>query len=817
MRTGMIAGFFATRALVLAGTVLLAACVGIPNALARPPAAAGPGPHLAPTLLDNDDRFPITNLDMMVTNHGSFAHTMTVPGLIFPRGTTHNALYAAGPWIAGMVGGDLRTAIGEYNDTFTPGPMVAGGYLPDEPAFRNYTIARGATSSPDFLSWPADQGAPFDAFGNPALLGDAMTWSVYNDADGGRHQWESGVPNPLGVQVQQSTFGFASSGPLSNVIFLRFRMTNGTATSMSDVYFSLWSDPDLGYASDDLSGYDSALGLGYVYNATNTDIEYGSAPPAVGLLLLQGPIVAHGAAYDTLGVTAFRSYPNPDDPFGAERLALMRGLEKDGSPMHFRDDPSQPVTTFQFTGDPVLGTGWIDPIFADKRILLSSGPFPLAPGETQEIWAAVLAGQGSSNLSSITTLRSVASAALAAYRQGFLLAVEAGAPAHRSVDEGVALTFDVGGRAPFGRPVSLRLAEGPPGGIFQDHGDGTGTFTWTPNFQEAGTHLARFEAISDGTVASAVSAIDVRNVNRQPSANAGGPYSTFAGFPLTLDGGASVDPDGDALTYHWDFGDETEGTGAAPVHTYGYRGTYGVTLTVSDGPLTSDASATVEVLDLLPARAFTSAGNKAIKLSSGKPEWCLELEPVGRSFAIEDVDMATLVMRSPGTGSVTEISAIGGKTATGADRDGNTIPEITACFRNEDLGQLFSKLKGTSTVNVTIAGRLFNGAPIQALMSIGVQAGGGGALAAYVYPNPMNPSGAIAWRTAVAGPVRVDVYDPAGRLVRRLREDAWYGAGWHEALFDGRDAVGRELATGVYFYRIRTAEGAERGRLTILR
>jgi hypothetical protein len=693
--------------------------------------------------------------------------------------------------------------------------MVAGGYLPDVPEFRNYTITRGNTSSPDYLSWPATQGAPLDAFGNPALRGDAMMWSVYNDADPSRHQ-DPGFPNPLGIEIQQSTFAFGASGPLANVIFLHFRMTNGTALPISDAYFSLWSDPDVGDAFDDVAGCDPALGLGYMYNADNADTQYGSAPPAAGFLLLQGPVVANGAGYDTLGVTAFRGYRGGEDPQGMERYAQMRGLESDGSPMYVQDNPALPITTYEFSGDPVQGTGWVDDLPGDKRILVSSGPFPLGPGETQDIWAAVLVGQGTDRLSSITNLRNVAAAARAAYRQGFLLAVEAGAPGHKSVQEGTALTFDVGGRVPFGRPVTLRLAEGPADATFQDHGDGTGTFTWTPDFQQAGAHIARFEATSDGAVGSAVTTIDVGNVNRQPAASAGGPYSAFVGFPVTLDAGASVDPDGDALTYHWDFGDETEGMGAAPVHTYLYRGTYGVTLNVSDGALTSEASASVEVLDLLHARAFTSGGNKTIKLSGGRPEWCLELEPVGRSFAIADVDLSTLVMRSPGTGNVDEIPAVGGKTSIGADRDGNLVPEITVCYRSADLELLFSKLHGTSTVNVTIAGRLVSGAPVQALMSVGVQAGGGGTLAAAVRPNPMNPSGTITWRTSRPGSQLLEIFDVAGRLVRRLRDDAWVPAGWHEAVFDGRDSAGRELATGVYFYAIRASEGLERGRLMIL-
>lgn len=72
--------------------------------------------------------------------------------------------------------------------------------------------------------------------------------------------------------------------------------------------------------------------------------------------------------------------------------------------------------------------------------------------------------------------------------------------------------------------------------------------------------------------------------NSPPVADAGGIYEALAGEVVQFDGSSSIDPDGDApLTYHWDFGDNTTGSGANPGHVYTANGTYTVTLFVNDG------------------------------------------------------------------------------------------------------------------------------------------------------------------------------------------------------------------------------------------
>ncbi len=71
-------------------------------------------------------------------------------------------------------------------------------------------------------------------------------------------------------------------------------------------------------------------------------------------------------------------------------------------------------------------------------------------------------------------------------------------------------------------------------------------------------------------------------------------------------------------------------------------------------------------------------------------------------------------------------------------------------------------------------------------------------------PNPFNPMTTIAFALPESGPARLAVYDVGGRLVAVLAEGV-HAAGEHEAVWNGRDAAGRQLGSGVYFVRLEAA------------
>jgi len=145
-----------------------------------------------------------------------------------------------------------------------------------------------------------------------------------------------------------------------------------------------------------------------------------------------------------------------------------------------------------------------------------------------------------------------------------------------------------------------------------DFGDGsTATgFIAFHAYADNGSYLVTLTVTdNDGATASAHATKIV--MNRQPVASFTETAETvYTDETISFDASESSDLDGSIVTYSWDFGDETQGTGVSIQHAYSQDGTYTVTLTITDDDGATDTtSATKTVLNRIPIASFTESAH----------------------------------------------------------------------------------------------------------------------------------------------------------------------------------------------------------------
>ena len=472
------------------------------------------------------------------------------------------------------------------------------------------------------------------------------------------------------------------------------------------------------------------------------------------------------------------------------------------------DPDGSPVTAFlaQGTQNTPLPTGAVWTVNGTN----TSGTFTWTPTDAQvgNYGIDIIAYTGSVGLRAIKVTRIV----VLADRSPVVTA-----PVSVSAMEGVALSVTLTATDPDGQAITSLTASGLPMGATFTAGVGntTGQLDWTPGFDQAGAYPVVFTAANIHS-GSATTTITVSNVNRAPVANAGGPYAGVVGAAVFLHGEGSSDPDGNGLTYAWDFGDASTGTGATPSHIYSATGTFTVTLTVTDNgmpALSNTATTTATVSAGFPAHAFYR-----FNLNYILPQYLptlVRVEAVGGSFNVNDALLTSMTMSYGGLTIVTHC-----KTSLDGDTNGNGAKEIRACFTSNDLRTLFAGLPNNqiTTVDVVVGGDLMTGGHFQGTVSVKVlKFGSGSASMSAVSPNPLNPEAKLSFVTSRPGAASVQLFDVNGRLVRNLMTVQQVEPGIHEVRIDGRNEQGNRLASGVYFVRGQTVEGTFKHSITILK
>ncbi|MBV6420002.1 MAG: hypothetical protein DAHOPDDO_01228 [Ignavibacteriaceae bacterium] len=309
----------------------------------------------------------------------------------------------------------------------------------------------------DWDEWPSDLGAPyFDGNENgvydpdptsgdiPGFPGaDQTLWFVANDLNATNTADLYGA-SPMGIEAQVTYWAYNQTGALGNMYFRKYLLINKGAQqdTLTDMYVSMWSDIDLGDAGNDFVGVDTVLSLQYCYNASPTDNTYSPLPPpAVGFDFFQGPLVDGVAGEDknrngvddasdygifkgkevgpgkiNLPMTAAYYFANGDPNIGDPPQGDLDGSTQfynffqgkfglSGAP--FTDLSTGEITTYALNGDPITGTGWLDGTQlppGDRRLGSASGPFTLAPGDTQEVVVAEICAGALENVNNISAI-----------------------------------------------------------------------------------------------------------------------------------------------------------------------------------------------------------------------------------------------------------------------------------------------------------------------------------------------------------------------------------------------------------------------------
>ena len=187
--------------------------------------------------------------------------------------------------------------------------------------------------------------------------------------------------------------------------------------------------------------------------------------------------------------------------------------------------------------------------------------------------------------------------------------------------------------------------------------------------------------------------------NDPPVADAGGPYTGLVGVAVTFDGSGSYDPDGGIVSYQWNFGDGTTGSGEIVSHIYNSWGVFTVTLTVTDDFGEADTDQTTATVYQPP---IADAGGPY----SGKIGELIEFDGSGSSDPDGSIVSWLWNFGDGNTGSgqtTTHSYNYGGTytiTLTVTDDDGATDDDTTYAYINSPPIKPYNPVPDDDSINI---------------------------------------------------------------------------------------------------------------------
>jgi PKD repeat protein len=295
----------------------------------------------------------------------------------------------------------------------------------------------------------------------------------------------------------------------------------------------------------------------------------------------------------------------------------------------------------------------------------------------------------------------------------------------------------------------------------------------------------------DGATSTCTATATITPPNQPPSCDANGPYSGDVGTPIQFDGSGSSDSDGTIVSYAWDFGDGSTGTGVNPTHTYNTDGNFTVTLCVTDddgAESCCEATVTVFPPSAVELSSFTAiSGGGVVTL-----QWSTSFEEDNAGFNVERADH--------GSDAYTKIGEVLD------EGDGDTPGSYSYVDRTVEPGHVYQyrlqavdRFGGTQYVGVAVGSAM----PERLVLSQN-------------NPNPFNPSTSISFALPEGGKVALRIYDAQGHLVRTLVNEE-LPAGIHLKEWDGKDESGLSMGSGVYLYRLETTRAVLQNKMVLMK
>ena len=238
----------------------------------------------------------------------------------------------------------------------------------------------------------------------------------------------------------------------------------------------------------------------------------------------------------------------------------------------------------------------------------------------------------------------------------------------------------------------------------------------------------------------AVGHMGAPNTNADPVASVGGSYVGEEGSAVAL-ALSGTDSDGDALTFSWDLGDGTTGSGAVPPanHVYADNGTYVIMLAVDDGRGGADtARTTATISNVAPSLAAFSIPATPMGLTPGGIT-----VPVSSSFTDPGTVDTHTASLDCGSGVTAQSEVVGEMASSACSFSSAGVYSIRLTVRDKDGG---SDTKLSS-------------APIVVFDPAGGRLTGGGWVA--------SPAGAVAFAPTAAGKLTFSLnarYEPGSSI-----------------------------------------------------